>query len=86
MEKIKKNKKELIGLIVSDKMDKSVVVQVERFVQHKIYKKFIKQYKKYHAHDEQNECGVGDTVKIVETRPLSKLKRFRITKIVKKAV
>ena len=86
MEKIQRNKKELIGIIVSDKMDKSVVVQVERFVQHKIYKKFIKQYKKYHAHDEQNECGIGDTVKIIETRPLSKLKRFRVTEIVKKAV
>jgi small subunit ribosomal protein S17 len=86
MENILKNKKQLIGLIVSDKMDKSVVVQVERFVQHKIYKKFMKQYKKYHAHDEMNECRIGDTVKIIETRPLSKLKRFRISEIVKKAV
>lgn len=86
MENIRKNKKELIGLIVSDKMDKSVVVQVERFVQHKVYKKFMKQYKKYHAHDESNDCKIGDTVKIIETRPLSKLKRFRITEIVKKAV
>ncbi|MEE4362940.1 MAG: 30S ribosomal protein S17 [Desulfotignum sp.] len=79
-------KKELMGLIVSDKMDKSVVVQVERFIQHKMYKKFIKQYKKYHAHDEKNECRIGDAVKIIETRPLSKLKRFRVTEIVKKAV
>jgi len=86
METTKKNKKELIGLIVSDKMDKSVVVRVERFVQHKVYKKYIKRYKKYHAHDEQNECRIGDEVKIIETRPLSKLKRFRITEIVKKAV
>ena len=86
METIKKNKKELIGLIVSDKMDKSVVVRVERFVQHKVYKKYIKRYKKYHAHDEQNECRIGDEVKIIETRPLSKHKRFRITEIVKKAV
>ncbi len=86
MENIKKNKKELIGLIVSDKMDKSVVVQVERFVQHTVYKKFIKRYKKYHAHDESNECKIGDEVKIIETRPLSKLKRFRVTEIVKKAV
>ncbi|MCK5348596.1 MAG: 30S ribosomal protein S17, partial [Desulfobacula sp.] len=54
MENIQKNKKELIGLIISDKMNKSVVVQIERFVQHKIYKKFMKQYKKYHAHDEKN--------------------------------
>lgn len=86
METTKKNKKELIGLIVSDKMDKSVVVRVERFVQHAVYKKYIKRYKKYHVHDEQNECRIGDEVKIIETRPLSKLKRFRVTEIVKKAV
>ncbi|WP_319573848.1 30S ribosomal protein S17 [uncultured Desulfobacter sp.] len=86
METTKKNKKELIGLIVSDKMDKSVVVRVERFVQHKVYKKYIKRYKKYHAHDEQNDCRIGDEVKIIETRPLSKLKRFRVTEILKKAV
>ncbi|MCF6246456.1 MAG: 30S ribosomal protein S17 [Desulfobacula sp.] len=86
MENIQKNKKELIGLVVSDKMDKSVVVQIERFVQHKVYKKFMKRYKKYHVHDEKNECNTGDTVKIIETRPLSKLKRFRVTEIVKKAV
>jgi small subunit ribosomal protein S17 len=86
MENIKKNKKELNGLIVTDKMDKSVVVQVERFVQHKVYKKFIRRYKKYHAHDEKNECKIGDEVKIIETRPLSKLKRFRVTEIIKKAV
>ena len=86
MENTQKKKRELIGLIVSDKMDKSVVVQVERFVQHKIYKKYIRRFKKYHAHDEKNECGIGDTVKIIETRPLSKLKRFRVFEIVKKAV
>ena len=87
MEEIqKKNRRELLGLIVSDKMDKSVVVQVERFIQHKVYKKYIKRYKKYHAHDENNECNMGDTVKIIETRPLSKLKRFRVCEIVKKAV
>jgi small subunit ribosomal protein S17 len=86
MENIQNNKKELMGLIVSDKMDKSVVVRVERFIQHKVYKKFIRRYKKYHAHDETNECRIGDEVKIIETRPLSKLKRFRVTEIVKKAV
>jgi len=86
MENIQKNKRELLGLIVSDKMDKSVVVQIERFVQHKVYKKFMKRYKKYHVHDEKNECKIGDTVKIIETRPLSKLKRFRVSEIVKKAV
>jgi small subunit ribosomal protein S17 len=67
-------------------MDKSVVVRVERFVQHKVYKKYIKRYKKYHAHDAQNECRIGDEVRIIETRPLSKLKRFRVAEIVKKAV
>jgi small subunit ribosomal protein S17 len=67
-------------------MDKSVVVQVERFVQHTVYKKFMVRYKKYHAHDEKNICTIGDTVKIIETRPLSKLKRFRVTEVVKKAV
>jgi len=86
METIKKNKRELIGLIISDKMEKSVVVQVERFVPHAVYKKFVKQFKKYHAHDEKNECKVGDMVKIVETRPLSKLKRFRVSEIVKSAI
>ena len=86
METTKKNKKELLGLIMSDKMDKSVVVRVERFIQHKVYKKYIKRYKKYHAHDEQNECRIGDEVKIIETRPLSKHKRFRVTEILKKAV
>ena len=86
MENIQNNKKELMGLIISDKMDKSVVVQVERFIQHKVYKKFIRRYKKYHAHDETNECRIGDEVKIIETRPLSKLKRFRVTEIVKRAV
>ena len=82
----KKNKRELLGLIVSNKMDKSVVVLVERFIQHKVYKKYIKRYKKYHAHDEKNECNIGDVVIITDTRPLSKLKRFRVCEIVKKAV
>jgi small subunit ribosomal protein S17 len=79
-------KKELKGLVTSDKMDKSVVVQVERYIQHKMYKKYIKQYKRYQAHDEKNECRIGDEVQIIETRPLSKLKRFRVTQITKKAV
>jgi small subunit ribosomal protein S17 len=82
----KGKKKELKGLVISDKMDKSVIVQVERYIQHKMYKKYVKQYKKYHAHDEKNECRIGDEVQIMETRPLSKLKRFRVTRITKKAV
>ena len=79
-------KRVLLGTIVSDKMDKSVVVQVERLVQHKIYKKYIKRYKKYAAHDENNLCRPGDVVKITESRPLSKTKRFRVSEIVKRAV
>ncbi|MCF8089409.1 MAG: 30S ribosomal protein S17 [Desulfotignum sp.] len=87
MENMRKGKKrELKGLVTSDKMDKSVVVQVERYIQHKMYKKYIKQYKRYQAHDEKNECRIGDEVQIIETRPLSKLKRFRVTQITKKAV
>ncbi|GAB6142574.1 30S ribosomal protein S17 [Desulfocicer niacini] len=79
-------KRVLLGTIVSDKMDKSVVVQVERLVQHKIYKKYIKRYKKYAAHDENNLCRPGDVVKITESRPLSKTKKFRVSEIVKRAV
>jgi small subunit ribosomal protein S17 len=82
----KGKRKELKGLVISDKMEKSVIVQVERYIQHKVYKKFIKRYKKYHAHDETNACSIGDEVQIIETRPLSKLKRFRVTEITKKAV
>lgn len=79
-------KRVLLGIVVSDKMDKSVVVQVERLVQHRVYKKYIKSYKKYAAHDETDQCQIGDLVKITESRPLSKTKRFRVSEIVKKAV
>jgi small subunit ribosomal protein S17 len=86
MKTTKRNKQELIGLIVSDKMDKSVVVRVERFVLHSVYKKFVRRYKKYHAHDENNECLIGDKVRIIETRPLSKLKHFRVAEIIKRNI
>ncbi len=79
-------KRVLLGTIVSDKMDKSVVVQVERLVQHKVYKKYFKSYKKYAAHDKDNLCRSGDVVKITESRPLSKTKKFRVSEIVKRAV
>lgn len=79
-------KRVLLGTVVSDKMEKSVVVQVERLVQHAVYKKYIKKYKKYAAHDETNQCQTGDLVKITESRPLSKTKRFRVSEIVKRAV
>ncbi len=73
------------GLVVSDKMDKTIVVLVERMTSHPLYKKRIKRNKKYHAHDAENTCHEGDIVEIMETRPLSKTKRWRVTKIVKKA-
>ncbi len=80
------NRKIVTGTVVSDKMDKTVTVLVSRRLQHPLYKKFITMSKKYHAHDENNECGIGDMVKLMETRPLSRSKRWRVTEIVKKAV
>ena len=74
------------GRVVSDKMDKTVVVRVDRLVKHSVYKKYIKRRAKFTAHDENNECKVGDTVMITESRPLSKNKRWRLTKIIEKAV
>ncbi|MDL2219962.1 30S ribosomal protein S17 [Ruminococcaceae bacterium OttesenSCG-928-O06] len=73
------------GTVVSDKMDKTVVVAVKDSVQHPLYKKIIKRTVKFKAHDENNECKVGDRVTIMETRPLSKDKRWRLVKIVEKA-
>ena len=75
----------LQGRVVSDKMEKSIVVAIERFVKHPIYGKFIKRTTKLHVHDENNECRKGDTVKVMETRPLSKDKRWRLVEIVEKA-
>jgi len=83
-ENTKKNR-ELLGVVVSNKMDKTVVVKIEYKILHPLYKKYIKKSKKFKAHDENNECNIGDTVKIVETRPLSKEKFFMLTEIVKKA-
>ena len=71
------------GVVVSDKMDKTVVVLVERLVQHAVYKKYVRQRKKYKAHDPDNRCHVGDQVAIVETRPLSRDKRWRVQNIIK---
>ena len=78
-------RKTRVGLVVSDKMDKTVVIAVERLVKHPLYKKYIKQTSKFKAHDEKNTCGIGDKVKIMETRPLSKTKRWRVVEIVEKA-
>jgi small subunit ribosomal protein S17 len=78
-------RKTRVGKVVSDKMDKTVVVAIQDNVKHPLYKKIIKRTVKFKAHDEQNACGVGDTVMIMETRPLSKDKRWRVVEIVEKA-
>ena len=72
------------GVVVSDKMDKTVMVLVERLVSHRVYKKYIRRRKKFMAHDEQNECRVGDRVLIAETRPLSRHKRWRVKEILER--
>ena len=72
-------------MVVSTKMDKTVVVAIEDNVKHPVYSKIIKRTLKVHAHDENNECGVGDRVEVMETRPLSKTKRWRVTEIIEKA-
>lgn len=74
-----------IGRVVSNKMDKTVVVVVEASTTHRLYHRFMKKTKKFHAHDEENQCKVGDVVEIVSSRPLSKTKRWRVRKIVKRA-
>ena len=79
-------RKVMIGKVVSDKMDKTVVVAVETSVKHKVYNKIVKRTYKLKAHDEINECKIGDTVKVMETRPLSKDKRWRVVEVMEKAV
>jgi len=81
-----RRKKTLTGIVINDKMDKTVTVLVERLTQHSTYKKFIRKRKKFKAHDEQNACRIGDKVLIVESRPLSKDKHWRVRKIIEKAV
>ena len=78
-------RKTRVGVVVSDKMDKTIVVAIKDNVQHPLYKKIIKKTVKLKAHDENNECGIGDTVKVMETRPLSKDKRWRLVNIIEKA-
>ncbi|HEY5123713.1 MAG TPA: 30S ribosomal protein S17 [Ignavibacteria bacterium] len=79
------NRKTKVGKVLSDKMDKSITVSVEKKVKHPLYKKFYKKTTKFMAHDEKNECRTGDIVKIMEVRPLSKNKRWRLVEIVEKA-
>jgi small subunit ribosomal protein S17 len=78
-------RKTRIGEVVSDKMDKTIVVAIKTKVRHPLYGKMVNRTRKFKAHDENNECGIGDTVKIMETRPLSKDKRWRLVEIVEKA-
>jgi small subunit ribosomal protein S17 len=81
----RKLRKERVGVVTSNKMSKTITVMIERKKIHPLYGKFIKQTKKFHAHDENNECNIGDLVRIMETRPLSKLKRWRLVEIIEKA-
>lgn len=78
-------RKTRVGVVSSNKMDKTITVSVVRKLKHPKYGKFLKKTKKFHAHDEKNECNIGDTVKIMETRPLSATKRWRLVEIVEKA-
>ena len=77
-------RKTRIGVVTSNQMNKTITVAVERKVKHPIYGKFVKKTTKFHAHDEKNECSIGDIVKIMETRPLSKIKRWRLVEVVEK--
>ncbi|GAB6106910.1 30S ribosomal protein S17 [Fusibacter bizertensis] len=79
------SRKVRVGFVTSDKMDKTIVVTVEDFIRHPLYGKRVKRTKKFKAHDEENTCGIGDKVRIMETRPLSKDKRWRLVEIVEKA-
>ena len=81
---MKSNRKQLIGKVTSNKMEKTVVVEIENLVMHPLYKKSVRRTKKVKSHDERNECSIGDTVRIEETRPLSRDKRYRLVEIVEK--
>ena len=77
-------RKTKVGIVTSNKMDKTITVKVERKVKHPLYGKFVKKSTQFHAHDEKNECSIGDTVRIMETRPLSKTKRWRLDAVIEK--
>ncbi len=81
----KSNKRTIKGVVVSDKMDKTIVVKAERLVKHPVFHKYVRRHDKYKAHDEQNQCKVGDTVFIIEARPISKDKRWRMLEILERA-
>lgn len=78
-------RKTRVGKVTSDKMNKTITVSIEDHVKHPVYGKIVKRTKTLHAHDENNECGIGDTVEVMETRPLSKTKRWRLVRIIEKA-
>jgi small subunit ribosomal protein S17 len=81
----KSNKRTIKGIVISDKMDKTIVVKTERLVKHPIFHKYVRRHAKYKAHDEKNQCKVGDTVVIIESRPISKDKRWRMVEITQRA-
>ena len=86
MEIVRNNRKEIVGKVVSDKRDKTITLVVERKIKHPLYGKVMKKSKKFQAHDENNECKTGDIVKVMETRPLSKTKRWRLIEVLEKAI
>jgi small subunit ribosomal protein S17 len=81
----KSNKRTIKGVVISDKMDKTIVVKAERLVKHSVFHKYVRRHDKYKAHDEQNQCKTGDTVLIIEARPMSKDKRWRMLEIIERA-
>jgi small subunit ribosomal protein S17 len=83
---IERRRKVLLGIVVSDKMEKTAVVNVERTVQHPLYKKTVRKSKKYKIHDEENVCGIGDQVRLIECKPISKDKCWRLLEVIRKAV
>ena len=85
METTRNTRRERVGVVVSNSMDKSITISVKQKIKHPIYGKFVNKTSKFMAHDEKNECGIGDTVRIMETRPTSKNKRWRLVEIIEKA-
>jgi len=85
VEKSRGSRQEKVGIVVSNKMNKTVIVEVEKTVTHRLYHRYQKRTSRFYAHDEQNACGIGDQVRLVATRPLSRLKRWRVDEVVKKA-
>ena len=78
-------RKQIVGKVISDKMDKTIVVEIKKLIMHPLYKKYVRRTKKIKSHDAENKCGIGDIVKVVETRPISKDKRYNLVEIIEKA-